>query len=89
MSTYYYMVCDSCKERVASGSQTAGGWSGLGEPAPQNGLAIWYFIGRHINCHPLPRLANEHEDGGGDGSQNDIYEYRELTLAECKEKRQC
>ena len=93
MSTYYYMVCDRCRERVACASRIASGdWVGLSikdSPDAGNALSVWRFLGRHRGCVGYHcgdeltdgvrhvRLSYEHEDA--------IYEYRELTAAECAE----
>ena len=56
MSTYYYLVCDKCKELVDGASRTAGGHCGH---LCNSDIYLPPFIVKHESCDKL-RVVNEH-----------------------------
>lgn len=57
MSTYYYLVCDKCREIVDGASRTAGG---VGCHLCNSSEYLPPFIVRHSDCDSL-RIVNEYQ----------------------------
>ena len=55
MSTYYFMVCDTHKEKTDAASRTAGGYCPLGD----SDTTLTPFIIAHAGCDV--RIISEHE----------------------------
>ncbi len=56
MSTYYYIICEDCKERTDAASRTVGGYCHLG----YSQYTLLPFIISHSN-HSV-RIVSEHDD---------------------------
>ena len=60
MSTYYYIVCDDCKEITDAASRTAGGYCNLG--ASEDTLLPFIITHAHHNIDILSEHNNELHD---------------------------
>ena len=63
MSTYYYLVCNDCKEIVEGVSKTAGGQSPLGDSVKMLGSFIIEHHGHSVGIIDEHEKFNLNRDG--------------------------